>query len=325
MPKPYNVLPASSGYRLYAALKNPLFAQRLITRYYPTTISGNITTSDVIDPRIKQQGDTVIFRRTPVAELFEYQKNQDLEVSQLNTEPDQMVIDRAFYFNVKLDRVDEKQIPDVRNWVSEFIDDALEKQAQKIDSILFREMPWQVHCQNKGAHAGATDGSINLGTAGSPVSLTKANILEFIQMMAVVLDQANVPANGRFLVLPTYARLLLAGNEVLSNACASGLSKSAQLMAGSQWPNEIGGFRLYFSNVMPRYYDQVAAKQTYIILAGLKDATGFVTQLSDQEVIDKDPRSFSKYWRGLNLWGFKVMRPEALAAAYVTIDYTLNA
>lgn len=324
MAKPKAVLPASSGYRLYSALKNPLFAQRLITRYYPKTISGNITTSDVIDNRIKNQGDTVIFRRAPVAELFEYQKNQDLEVSQLNTEPDQMVIDRAFYFNVKLDRVDQKQIPDVNDWIKAFIDDALEKQAQRIDSILFRELPWQVDCQNKGAHAGAVDGSADLGTAGSPVALTKNNILEFIQQMAVVLDQANVPTQGRYLVLPTSARLLLAGNEVLADAGASGLNRSAQLMAGSQWPTEIGGFRLYFSNVMPRYYDDAASKHTHIILAGIKNATGLVTQLSEQDVIDQDPRSFSKYWRGLNVWGFKALRPEAMAAAYVNLDYSLN-
>lgn len=324
MAKTKPVLPASSGYRLYAALKNPLFAQRLITRYYPKTISGNITTSDVIDNRIKNQGDTVIFRRTPRAEIFEYQRNQDLEVSQLNTEPDQMVIDRAFYFNVKLDRVDEKQIPDVNDWIKGFIDDALEKQAQRIDSTLFRELPWQVDCHNKGAHAGAVDGQVNLGTAGSPVALTKENILEFIQQMAVVLDQANVPTDGRYLILPTYARLLLAGNEILSHASYSGQSKSLHLMAGSQWPTEIGGFRIYFSNVMPRYYDEAASKHTYVILAGLKNATGLITQLSQQDVIDQDPRSFSKYWRGLNVWGFKTLRPEAMAAAYVNIDYSLN-
>ena len=69
-------------------------------------------------------------------------------------------------------------------------------------------------------------------------------------------------------------------------------------------------------------HDPVTGEQTFTILAGRKSATGFVMQLTEQDVIDKDPRSFSKYWRGLNLYGFKVIRPEDLAVMYATFDYT---
>lgn len=319
MPAP--TVSAASGYRVYAALKSPIFAQSLIPRYYASTVTGRLTSSDIVPAEIKREGDQVVFRVAPVAEIFDYQKNQDLEVSQLNTSPVVMTIRRAKYYNLKLDNVDEKQIPNVRTWVSEFRDSAMKKLALSTDREILTELPHQVDCHNKGRHAGIRTGAFDLGTSGAPVTVSPDNLMEVIGRIAAVLTERNVPQAGRFIVFPASAQPLFWANTVLSNAYASGQSKSIILTDGTMVPDLLG-FNVIFSNNTPIYTDPTTGAQTFTILAGLKTATGYVMQLTKQEIINQDPRSFSTYWRGLTLYDFKVLKPEDLAVAYVTLSYT---
>ena len=313
-------LPAASGYRVYAALKNPILAKTFIARYYPTTVTGQITSQSIVPAEIKTEGDQVIFREKPQAEIFKYQKNQDLEVSQLNSASTVMTIDRSYYFNLKLDRVDEKQIPDIRQWVNDFIEDAKQKLAERTDFELQSELPHQVDCHNKGPSAGRRTGAFNLGTIGAPVTVTKDNIPDFLGRLKAVIGEQNVNTNDLYVILPQSVQVLFWANPILANAGVSGNGKSIILTNGESIPN-ILGFNIIFSNTTPVYTDPTTGQMTFTVLAGRKDATGFVAQLNDQEVIDKDPRSFSKYWRGLTLYGFKLLAPKETAVGYVTFQF----
>lgn len=313
-------LQSSSAYRVYAALENPIIAKALRARYYPTTITGQITSQDVIPSEIRKQGDTIVFRRKPEAEIFTFQKNQDLNVSQLNTEPLIMTIGRADYYNLKLDDVDKIQITDVNMWVREFIDSAVNKMALKTDYAIQTEVPHHVDCQNKGLRAGRRTGMFNLGAMGAPLVVTPNCLVDILGHLAAVLDEAGAPSRGRYVVLPTSAKPLLWANEVLRNASASGMSKSIILAEGEMMPNVLG-FNLVFSNATPIYTDPQTGDTTFTLLAGVKEAVGYVMQVNKQEVIDKDSRSFSSYWRGLSLWDFMVLEPEWLAVAYATFRF----
>lgn len=309
-------VPAASGYRAYSVLKQPIFAKTLITRFYAESISGNITSTDIIPTELRQCGDQVVFRRDPVAEIFTYHKNQDLEVSTLNTEPIVMVVNRSNYWNLKLDRVDEKQICGIQEWVKKYVNNVSQLNALKIDNEVFREMPLEASCHNKGTKAGMRTGAYNLGAITTPVTITPTNIFTYLTYLSAVLNEANIPQTGRFAVFPEVARSVFMQSNLLNNTCASGLNKA--IVLGGMFP-DIMGFTIYFSTTMPIYIDpSQPGLQCYLVVAGLKEATGFVTQLSESEVIDKDPRSFSKYWRGLMVYDFKVLRPEALAVLYAT-------
>lgn len=324
MPARAATLPAASGYRVYAALKSPILAKAFIARYYPTTVTGRISSNSIVPSEIRQHGDQVIFREKPTSEIFPYQKNQDLEVSQLNTASSIMTIDRAYYYNLKLDKVDEKQIPDVRQWVNDFIEDAREKLAQVTDLAMQTELPHQADCRNKGPNAGARTGAFNLGTIGAPVTVNKDNIPDILGRLKAVLAEQNIGEGSFYVILPSTAKVLFWANPILANACASGNSKSIILTNGESIP-DILGFDIIFSNTTPIYTDPVTGEMTFTLLAGRKDATGFVMQLNDTEVIDKDPRSFSKYWRGLTLWGFKLLLPKEVAVLYATFQFDTTA
>lgn len=310
-------LPSASGYAVYDALNSPIYATSFIKRFYADSIAGVITSQDIFPADLKRCGDQVVFRRAPVGEIFDYQANQDLEVSQLNTETVTMVIRRGKYWNLKLDEIDEKRNCDIKRYITEFQDNSALILRQHIDREILSEVPLKADPFNKGVRAGKRTGAYNLGMLGEPVVLNSKTILNKLAQLAAVLDEQNVPERGRYVVLPGAAKPVLMMNGLLNDACKSGLGKAILL---SQQFVDIAGFKVYFSNNMPMYMDPKVNKQTFLILAGFKEATGFITQLTERQVIDKDPRSFSKYWRGLNIYDFDVMTPEMLAVMYATIE-----
>jgi len=272
-----------------------------------------------VPSELKMGGDLAIMYRPPRGQLRKYTKNQTLDVSHMNTETVMFKVDKAWYWNLKLDYVDEKQIPEIGKWIKEFQDDSLEQLASEIDHDVMVDMVHGAHACNKGAAAGARTHTFNLGKIGAPLELTAAgsiNVLTLMAQLDAVLSEQNAPAKGRFVVWPTIAKPLFQANTILANACASGLPRS--LLLGGALP-EVMGASHYFSANIPTFKDPLTGEVTYPIIMGLKSATGYVNQLTKTEVISQDSRHFGKYWRGLQLAGWGVLRPEYLAVAYVKV------
>lgn len=312
-------LPAASGYQqLASVLSTPVFAKSFIKRFHATTISGLITSSDIVPKEFIKEGDEVVFRRAPTVEVFQYQKNQDLEVSHLTTSLVTMNVNRALYSNLKLDTVDEKTL-NLKEFLSEFQSGVTREIAEHIDREVLLELPMQAAACNRGRRAGRRSQAFDFGTKGAPVVLTPNNIINYLVALRTVLSEQNIDTNGMYVVLPTEAQALIFTNPVLMNACATGTGKS--IVLGTTVPNIIG-FDIIFSNNMPQYNEN--GRRAYTILAGRKDATGFVNRLNHVEYIDKDPRSFAQYWRTLNIYDFTVLTPEALAVLYATFDFNTS-
>lgn len=309
-------LASASGYPNYAAaLTHPVFAAGFVESFYPKTLAGNISTNSIKGVNLSQLGDEIIFRTEPRAEIFKYQKDQDLEISHLETSVYSMVINRACYYNLKLDKVDEKLIPNINMFIKAFLDDAQRKLAQQVDFEMLTEIPMQAAACNKGRNAGVRSRAYDLGAKGAPVKLTAENIHIYLQYMRATLQEQNVDPSGMYVVLPVEAMSLFYANPILANACASGQGKSVIFM--EKIPNVLG-MDIMFSNNMPQYRDD-AGQTAYLIIAGKKNATGFVTKMTETEIVT-DSRSFGKMWRGLSIYDFKVLTPEAVSVLYGTIN-----
>ena len=83
---------------------------------------------------------------------------------------------------------------------------------------------------------------------------------------------------------------------------------------------QIDRWTLYVSNQLKTTTDTygtgTSPTLTYI-LAGHKSALCFASQISKVENM-MNPSDFGSLIRGLNVYGFKVVKPEAMAAALVT-------
>lgn len=309
---------SASGYRVYQFLNSPIFAKNMIHRTYHDTVTGVITSHEVVPSEIRDVGDQITFRKDPVGEIFKYQKNQALEYSELNTETVTMVINRAYYWNLKLDAIDLKQIQNIKMWVQKFLDNSQEQLRQKIDFEVLDYVPRKADPFNKGSRAGKISGMYDLGMYGRPIHLDKDNFLQYIGFLSAVLDEAQAPDSGRYLVLPSSARTLFITNKWLNDAGATGLGRAVML---SDTIPSISGFKIYFSQNMPSYVDpNHKDKRAHLIVAGVADATGFVTQMTKQQHVDVSEKSFAEYWRGLQVYDFEVIQPEHIATLYATIQ-----
>jgi hypothetical protein len=320
MPKAQAIVPSASGYPIYSRLNNPIFARDLVERFQHDGVTAQFTTSNIVPSEIKSTGSEVILRREPEAELFDYQMNQTLSHSDLNTDIIRMVIDRAKYWNLKLDQVDQAQIANVNMWVNAFKKNAARKLDRQITREILIQVPHEVSKYNKGRCAGIVTGRYNMGTLGSPVVLTAKNFPMVLAQVRAVLAEQDVPAADLFMIVPQQFSLLLYNvNSPLYSVCVSGLQKSIVLLNGEMLPSMVG-FDFIVTLELPILWDPIAEVYAYAMVAGRKDAIAFVTQLNKNRVVDNDPRSFSTYWQGLQVYGFKTIRPEALVVLYATID-----
>lgn len=285
-----------------------IWSSKLIEKYYDSTVLSVVTNTDY-EGEIRNQGDKVHIRTMPTLEIHDYKIGQTL----INQRPEaptiELLIDKGFYWSAIIDDVIEKQqdIDQMNLWAQ----DAAEQMKIKLDTRVLGSFVPDIADANKGDEAGRLSGNIDLGVTGSPIGLTKTNILETILWMGQVLDEQNVAETGRWLIMPFWATTLLKMSDI----------KDASLTGDGSTPlrngrvGVIDRFTIYNSNLLPRYLDGVT--NTTHILAGTTAGMTFATQLTKTESLRAES-TFGNIMRGLMVYGHKVVKPEALTAAYVT-------
>jgi len=182
---------------------------------------------------------------------------------------------------------------------------------------------------NKGATAGAISAAYNLGTDTAPIDqATPENVLKAILRMSTVLDEQNVPEDGRWLVISPYDRHLLMQSS-LAQAYFTG-DQSSTIRTGKI--GMLDRFTVYVSNLLPRGEAGKAlvaglsatssggavtnAKARRAMVAGTKAAMSFAMTVNKTEPL-RNQTDFGDIVRGLAVYGRKVVKPEALVLAQV--------
>jgi hypothetical protein len=142
-----------------------------------------------------------------------------------------------------------------------------------------------------------------IGSLTTPKVPTKDDAYEYLVDLSVMLDEANVPLEGRFVVVPAwYHGLLLKDDRFISSGTAAGDSVRRNAEVG-----EAAGFSILKSNNVPN-----ATGTKYRIIAGHSIATSYVEQVLDLQTYKPEKR-FGDAVKGLHVYGAKVVRPTCLA------------
>ena len=136
--------------------------------------------------------------------------------------------------------------------------------------------------------------------------------------MARLLDQQFVDTEGRWLVIdPVFMEILKDEDSRLLN---SDFGENGGLRNGLSI-NNLHGFRVYVSNNLPKVGTGPGTTGTAnqltnfgVLVAGHDSAVASAQQISKTETY-RDPDSFADIVRGMNLYGRKILRPEAIATA----------
>jgi len=318
-----NYYGAGSGVDSYSGASGfipEVWSGKLQVKFYKSTVLGEITNNDW-EGEIKGQGDKVYIRTIPTINISNYTKGMNLTSQVPTSTPLELNIDKGKYFQVVLDDVDEVQA-DVK-LMDIFTNDASQQMKIAIDGDVLGSVYADAAATNKGATAGAISGDINLGATGAPRQATKDTVLDILLDMGQVLDEQNVPEDGRWAVLPAWMASLIKRSDL----------KQAYLTGDSVTPlrngkiGMIDRFTVYISNNLSSVTDLgsdaatggtggAADKKSWNIMAGTRDAISFASQITNVESL-RAQTTFGNIMRGLNVYGYKVTKPEALVAGYV--------
>ena len=290
-----------------------LWSGKLAQKFYAATVFGEIANTDW-QGDISGMGDTVIINTIPSITINNYQIGQNLNYEVPAPSTLQLVINKGKYFGVNVNNVLELQAKP--KLMEMFTNDAAMQMKIQIDRDVLLGTFNQGAATNQGTAAGAISGSYNLGSDTVPITLTAANILQYITSLSSVLDEANVPETDRFLVIgPTERQILMQSNLAQAQFMGDGSSILRNGRIGM-----IDRFTVYVSNLAPR----AAAGQNWLgvtsagtakrhaIMAGHKSGITFASQIAKVETL-QNPNDFGNLVRGLNVYGYQVAQPAALA------------
>lgn len=302
--------PVSSGNPSYTGNFIPeLWSGKLIENFYDASVLTAISNTDY-EGEIKKFGDTVNIRTTPTLTIRNYQKGSSLVVEHPDSEKLQLLIDKGKYFAATLDDVDRVQ-SDI-NLLDAWTKDASENMKIEVDTDVLVNMLTDISALNKGLTAGRISANINLGTSGSPLTVTKdgaggtTSVTDLLVDLGTVLDEANAPEGNRFVVIPAKMAGLIKKSE-LKDASLSG--DGASILRNGRL-GMVDRFTIYMSHNL----NLSAGK--FDVIAGHKMGLTFASQMTNTETI-RSEQTFGNILRGLHVYGYKVVKPEALAQTVV--------
>lgn len=309
---PFNTTPSASG-----TFIPQVWSGKLNAKFYATTVFGEISNTNY-EGDIKNMGDTVWINNIPTITISNYTIGQNLNYQVPTPSVVELQISLAKYFGVNVsDVIAYQSQPKLMDM---FTSDAAKQMAISIDRDILLNTVTTPAAANKGSTAGLLSASYNMGTDAAPVVLTSTNVLNLITSMASVLDEQNIPDTDRFIVITPYMRNILMSSP-LAQAYVTG--DSASILRNGKI-GTIDRFTIYVSNLLPAaaagldFFGNTLAgalKRT-AIYAGSKMAITFASQITKVEAL-QNPNDFGNLVRGLNVYGYSTILPQAIALALV--------
>ena len=328
MPYPISGAPypagSSSAAPPYTGIFIPtLWSGKLIEKFYDATVLAAIANTDYAG-EISNQGDKVVIRTKPTLTINDYDADQAIDVERPSSPTVELDIDKGKYFAAIVDDVMETQAD--LNLLGMWADDASEQMKIAIDTDVLAVIPSGVitnyvngpagNTGNQGALAGRISGSIDMGTTGTPLPVVskapgagQAEVIDAILRAGQVLDEANIPETGRWLVIPAWMAAMIKRSELRD----ASLTGDGMTMLRNGRLGMIDRFTLYASNLLLTDAPDAA---TYV-MAGHSHGLTFASQLTKMETIRAE-RTFGTIMRGLQVYGYKVTDGTALTTLYVT-------
>ena len=268
-----------------------VWAARLLTALDKALVYGqrDICNRDY-EGVIREAGNTVKIASIGDVTIDDYTKDTDIaDPESLTDEETTLVIDQAKYFNFYVDSVDRAQ----QN--VNVLDEAMRRSAWKLrdhaDTFIASTLE------------GAVPGGNKIGSVATPKVPTKDDAYEYLVDLGVLLDEASVPTDGRFVVVPAWFHgLLLKDDRFVRSGTMPGERRLQNGEVG-----EAAGFAILKSNNVPN-----TAGAKYKIMAGHPMACSYVEQIVDVQTYKPEKR-FGDAVKGLHVYGAKVVRPECLA------------
>ena len=234
---------------------------------------------------ISDKGSSVKINAVGDVTVKDYTRNSDIDApEELNDAGQELVITQGKYWNFAVDDVDKVQMN--ANVMAEAMSRAGYSLRDKADIFI-------------AANHIYVPASNLVGSDAAPIIPTKADAYDYLVDLNIKLDEANVPSEMRFAIVPPWFEgLLLKDNRFISAGTATTDSVIRNGMIG-----RAAGFDIYKSNNTPN-----TAGTLYKVIAGHPMAYTFAEQIVKTEAY-RPERRFADAVKGLHVYGGKLVRP----------------
>lgn len=314
----------ASGYNnLSQGNFSPVIYSQKVLKYFRRGAVANMVTNNDYTGEIANFGDTVNIIKEPVISVADYTRGKGIDVQDLDDNQTQLVVDQAKYFAFAVDDIEEKHAHN--NWDELASSSGAYALARAYDVNILQAMADGAGILGT---AGATTSDANLGTPSTPVTLSGATsgdtAVNLMLLMARHLDDQEVPQDNRYFIAPPrfYEELLQAGSKFVDTNHMG--DTQTTLRNGLAFTAPVRGFKCYKTTALNDAgtdivsYSGVGTGEN-MVFAGHMSSTCSAANITEKEVIRAE-KTFADVFRGLLVFGRKVLRPEALAMGIV--DYS---
>ena len=292
-----------------------VYSKKVLNFFRKSSVIEAITNTDY-SGEISAYGDSVNIIKEPVISVSAYTRNTDTTETRLTDAETSLVVDSANAFKFIVDDI-EKNMSHV-NFKEVASSSAAYSLKDAYDAAVLATMFAGVPASAPN-HILGSDSATDLGAgvfdgAGNiDLGQSETDPLDVMARMARLLDEQNVPEEGRwFVASPDFYEVLGSSSSKLLSVdynAGQGSIRNGLVSSG-----KLRGFDMYKSNNIAAT-SNAAGK----VLAGHMSSTATANTILSTEVL-RDPTSFGDIVRGLHVYGAKVLRGEAIVSAFYGID-----
>jgi len=293
-----------------------IYSKKVLNFFRKSSVVEAITNTDYAG-EISAYGDSVKIIKEPVISVSDYTRGQDTTPTKLTDQELTLVVDSAKAFKFIVDDIETKMSHvNFKEVASSSAAYALKDSFDAaVIANMFSGLSASAPDHVLGADsATALAANVYDGAGSVDIGLTsETDPLNLMARMARLLDEQNVPEEGRWFVAGPdfYEQLGQSSSKLLSVDFNAGQGSIRNGLVSS---GKLRGFDMYKSNNIA-----ATSNATGKVLAGHMSSTATAQTIISTEVL-RDPSSFGDIVRGLHVYGSKVLRPEAIVGAFYLID-----
>ena len=294
-----------------------VYSKKVLNFFRKASVVEAITNTDYAG-EISAFGDSVKIISEPVISVSDYTRGSDTTATKLTDAESTLVVDsaKAFKFIVedietKMSHVNFKEV--ASSSAAYALKDSYDAAviATMFSGCSTSSPDHVIGSDSSTADATMTHATNSVDMLGSDG--TGVDAIDLMARMARLLDDQNVPEEGRwFVASPDFYEVLgQSASKLMSVDFNAGQGSIRNGLVSS---GKLRGFDMYKSNNIAAT-SNAAGK----CMAGHMSSTATANTILSTEVL-RDPTSFGDIVRGLHVYGAKVLRDEALVSAFYGID-----
>jgi hypothetical protein len=227
----------------------------------------------------------------------DYVEGTDITIQDMEDTSLTIPIDQQKYFAARYDKVTNAKA--ARDLAPLILDKGIYKLIQTEDAHIAAIMS---------AQAGISEFT-SIGTLASPVVITADNVFQYLGKVKQLLDEKDVPQDGRKLGIPPFFSAALTESNVRLDQMGDPAART------TGWVGHHSGFDIYMSNNLPNVTDDHTGVS---LLAWIQSAVATVDTLKEIENWDKTEKQFAELLKGLHVYGTKVITLNAVLRGVIS-------